>query len=809
MSAGGQGGPIEDRLAAGKAAKPAGSKNPVRALLERIGSEAGVWRAAAIRRTGQSCEAQCGGEGLRPHETDQLAAAIADMAGYYRRPVSIAALTSGIALCKGRLPIEHVEIAAQRAGLACEHGEKNLLQVASNELPLVCLMKDGGVEILWSAVHDQNGELTSVRLSVPGRADVPIDVPATEFAQAATGKIIRLKPQTPLDERVEHSVHEQERNWFFGAFRDTTHIYAEAITATVAINLLALAMPLFSMNVYDRVLPNAAEETLWALSSGVMLAVGFDFLIRTLRAHFIDAASRRADVRLSALIYSRLIGARAAGRSASAGVRANTLREFETLRDFFNSATLTAFGDLPFVFMFIAIIGIVAGPLALVVLAAIPLIVVVGWLTQRKLRRLTAASLKEAAQKNAIAVETIVGMDAIKAAGAESWAAQKWEASVAEHIRTGLKIRQTSNAGQHTINTMQTLVQVIVVVAGFYMVAGGQITMGALIASTILCGRALAPLAQAAMLLARFNQAHLAYQMLNEIVVAPQERGVGRRYLNKTTFAGEVAFEKVTFTYEEGMAPALSEFDAVIKPGEHVAMLGGIGSGKTTALKLIQGHLLPQQGRLLVDGVAVTHIEPAQLRRNVGLHLQAGTLFHGTIRENITLGFPLATDEEVISAARSAAALAWIARLPQGFDTMVGERGVGLSGGQRQSVTLARALLGRPQILLLDEPTSDMDHQTEQQFIKRLNEQLKGRTLILVTHRLSLLALTDRIIVMENGRKVEDGPKTEVLKKLKGASQRRSEAPSSSATHTTPRAQPVKVRAGALRVTRPTQGNQS
>ena len=761
------------------------SDNPVKSLVDRVRAEApglvasGRGKAANSDEAGSADEAGAASVSEPAADTnhesasDLLAQAIADVASHYGEHVAVASLTAGLALVKGRLPREHADDAAARVSLTAQALRSDPLKLNDIELPVLVFMRDGGVEILWRLTRDEKGKAIAASLSAPGLKQTPVDVPASELKAAATGDIMKLKPASGMDERGESAIPVPQGNWFLSAFRDSRHIYAEAIGATIAINVLALAMPLFSMNIYDRVLPNAAEATLWALAIGVMLAIAFDFIIRTLRAHFVDAASRRADVKLSALIYGRLLGARLSLRPSSAGVRANTMREFETLREFFNSATLTAFGDLPFLILFLVVIWIVAGPLVFVVAAAIPIVLIAGWLTQRALHKLILSSFQETAQKNAVVVETIIGMEAIKAAGAESWAAQKWERSVAEHIRTGLEIRQVSNLGQHVVQAIQTLVQVVVVIAGFYLVAAGQITMGALIAATILSGRALAPLAQAAMLLARLNQARIAYQSLSEIVAAPQERVPGAAYLSKTNFDGKVEFENVAFGYAEEAAPALAEFSTTIKPGERVAFLGGIGSGKTTALKLVQALYVPDQGRVLVDGISVSQIDPALLRRNVGLQLQGAELFHGTIRDNMTIGMPGATDRDILEAAHAAAALDWITRLPQGFDTLLRERGAGLSGGQRQSVALARALLGRPKIMLLDEPTSDMDGRTEQAVINRLKSDMKGRTLILVTHRPALLDLVDRIIVLEQGRKLEDGPKAEVLENLKAITRQR------------------------------------
>lgn len=747
--------------------------NPVKELQNRVATELPGSLPLASVEPGQTSSDDTAQAPDAANSYDPITHALADVARHHGLNVVPEALAAGLPLIDGHLPLEHAETAAQRAGLVMSIEQRPLEKINDAELPVILLTAENEAEILWKISRCNRGRPDNCSISLPGRSDQRVDLPAGEVAKAASGRVIclRLAPNT-ADTRGSEAMAPSERGWFISAFRDSRRIYSEAIAATLAVNVLALAMPLFSMNVYDRVLPNAAETTLWALALGVGIAIVFDFLIRTLRATAVDAASRRADTKLSALIYGRLLGAKLSTTPSSTGVRANTLREFETLRDFFNSATMTAFGDLPFLALFLVVLYVVAGPLVWVVIAAIPVLLGIGYLTQRALAKLIEASFKEAAQKNAVATETVSGLETIKAAGAESWAALKWEGAVAEHIRTGISIRHVSNLGQHAIHAIQTLVQVLIVVFGFYLVTAGELTMGGLIAATILSGRAIQPLSQAANLLARLNQARIAYRTLTEIVRSPQERSEGARYLAKTDIAGDIRFEGVAFAYAPMTPPAIKGLDLSLKAGEHVAIIGGIGSGKTTALKLIQGLQQPSQGRVLIDDVSVGQIEPSLMRRQVGLLLQDACLFHGTLRENIAMANPTMTDQDLIAAAKLSGALSWISRLPLGFDTAIRERGVGLSGGQRQSVVLARAVSSNPKVLLLDEPTSEMDGRTEQEVIKALKSWSKARTLVIVTHRPAVLELAERLIVMEQGVVVHDGPKSEVLAKLKALNEK-------------------------------------
>ncbi len=544
-------------------------------------------------------------------------------------------------------------------------------------------------------------------------------------------------------------------------------IYSRAILATVAINVLALAGSLVVMNVYDRVLPNQAMETLTALMIGAGLAALFEFTLRMLRGVLIDAASQETDLRMADRLFARVVGARLGSVQSSTGVRINTMREFETLREFFTSSTMTALGDLPFAALFILVIAIVAGPLVAVPLIVIPLVLLASLALHRPLARLTAQSFQDTAQKNAVLVETLVGLDTIKSLNAENWAQGLWNRSMQEHVRVGLRTRLLMALGQNFIQLVQGGATLALLTYGVILVGRGDVTGGALMASMTLMGRILSPIAQGAMIIGRLHHIKVAWTALRQMADAPQERPEGAEFVQPSSALTSFMLERVQFSYAMDAPPALNDVSLTINSGEKVAFIGGIGCGKSTILKLLLKLHEPQSGRLLCQGLALNGIDPALLRSQIGYVDQNPMLFGGTIRSNLTLHRPLTTDAEVIAACEASGALSWISRTPRGFDTRIGERGQGLSGGQRQSLALARALVGKPPTLVLDEPTSDMDGRTEIDVVKRLAETLAGRTLILVTHKPALLDLVDRLIVLDQGKIVADGPKATVMEQLR------------------------------------------
>lgn len=543
-------------------------------------------------------------------------------------------------------------------------------------------------------------------------------------------------------------------------------VYAQAVLATVAVNVLALAGSLVVMNVYDRVLPNQALETLTALVIGAGLAALFEFALKTLRAGLIDAASREIDLRLAGKLYARVIGARLTGAGGATGARINALREFETLRDFFTSSTLTALGDLPFALLFILIIAVVAGPLVWIPLALIPGLLAMQLLLQRPLSRLTAASFRDIAQKNSVLVETLVGLEAVKGLGAERWAQGLWDRAVAEHVRVGLRTRFLNALAQNGVALAQTAATLSLLVYGTILIGRGDISAGALMASMTLVGRAVAPIAQGAMMVGRLHQIRVTWQTLAQLANAPQERPAAAEWVTPARPPASISFEDVTFAYAPDAPPALKGVTFRVEAGERVGLIGAIGCGKSTALKLAMMLHRPQAGRVLVNGLAAEGVDPAWLRRHVGFLDQQPMLFSGTIRSNLLLHRPDGRDEDVLAACGTAGALGWISRLPRGFDTRLGERGAGLSAGQRQSLALARALVGGPSLLVMDEPTSDMDGRSEMEVMRSLREAIGARTLILVTHRPALLDLVERLLVFDEGRIVADGPKADVLDQL-------------------------------------------
>ena len=553
-------------------------------------------------------------------------------------------------------------------------------------------------------------------------------------------------------------------------------IYAEVLIAAFVINCFALASPLFVMNVYDRVVPNNATSTLWVLAAGVLIVFLFDFLLKSLRGYFVDSAGRIADIKLASILFEQVMGIRMAARPRSAGAFAAHLREFESLRDFFTSATLMTLVDLPFIAFFIVIVWLIGGPLAIVPTAAVP---------HRDRRRRAASSGRSTTscaapsrrrrRSTACWSRRSTASRRSRASAPRAACSAPGRASSAPPRASAHKSRLLSAITVNLAGSAANFVYVTVVIVGVYRIGDGLLTTGGLVACTILSGRAMAPLGQVASLLTRFHQSKMALETLDGVMRLPVERPADKAFVHRPDIRGAIEFKNVTFTYAGQKLPALADVSFRVAPGERVGLIGRIGSGKTTVEKLVLGLYEPDKGAVLIDGTDVRQLDPADVRRNIGCVPQDVFLFHGTMRENITMGAPFADDAAVLRAAAVAGVEDFVTRHPMGYELNVGERGEALSGGQRQAVAVARALLLDPPILVLDEPTSSMDNGAEARFMQRLGRELVGRTLILVTHRASLLALVDRIIVMDGGRIVADGPKDKVMKAL-AAGQIRGEA---------------------------------
>lgn len=698
-------------------------------------------------------------ESARTHD-DPLLQALEALTQLHGRPTSAQALAAGLPLPEGRMIPPLAPRALERAGLSARLVRRPLAQIDDLSLPCILFLKDRQCVILTAR---QGSQLTVV-MPESGRGAGTVE--RSEIERRYDGHALFARPEIGYEQRDRPIAQERKGHWFWSTLFRQWPTYSEVMIAAVLINIFALASPLFVMNVYDRVVPNNAIHTLWVLAIGALTVFTFDFLLKTLRGYFIDTAGRIADIRLASRIFEHVLGIKMAARPASAGAFANHLREFESLRDFFTSATVTTLVDLPFVFFFVAIVWLLGGPVALVPLLAVPIVIGFGLLMQVPLNRIVRRTFKEAAAKHGVLVEAINGLETIKSIGGESKLQAGWERYVSATAESGNRSRFLSAITVNVAALATQLVTVGVVVVGVYQIGDGLMTVGALVACTIIAGRAMAPLGQVAGLLTRYHQARMAFDTLDRIMQMPLERDADLRFLSRPQLDGAIELKNVTFTYPGQKLPALSDVSFRLRAGERVGLIGRIGSGKTTIEKLVLGLYEPEKGAVLIDGTDLRQLDPADLRRNVGCVAQDVFLFHGSVRENITMGAPFADDAAVLRAAEIAGVDDFVSRHPMGYDMPVGERGELLSGGQRQAIAIARALLLDPPIVVLDEPTSAMDNGAENRFKTRLAEELGSRTLLLVTHRASLLALVDRLVVMDGGRVVADGPRDDVLKAL-------------------------------------------
>ncbi|MCB4361109.1 type I secretion system permease/ATPase [Quatrionicoccus australiensis] len=693
---------------------------------------------------------------------DPLLDCLVELTRIHGRPSTRAALISGLPLEKGSLTPGLFGRAASRAGLSAKLVRRPLARIDPALLPAVLLNQNEEACVLLG--WDDSGE--NARLLFPETGQGSVQMSREVLEARYTGVAIFARPHFRFDKRTPQVGDIKLRHWFWGALAEQWPVYRDVLGAALLINVMALAMPLFSMNVYDRVVPNRAMETLWVLALGVLLLIGIDFVLRLLRGHFIDLASARIDMQLSAQIMERVLGVRMEARPAAVGAFASNLRSFETVRDFIASATVTAFIDLPFALIFIVVIAIIAWQLVLPVLLAIVMVVIYAYILQHKMHALSETTYRAGALRNATLIESLSALETIKTQGAESVMQSKWEKSVAFVSRVNNQMRFLSAAATNGASEIQQMVNIVVIIAGVYLIADGKLSMGGLIACTMLASRAVAPLGQMVGLLMQYHSAKVSLTSLDQVMNNPVERPADAAFVHRPDLKGNIEFRDVGFSYPNCSIAALKGFSCRITSGEKVVVIGRIGSGKTTLQKLILGLYQPTAGAVTIDGVDVRQLDPADLRRNIGYVSQDVTLLYGTLRDNIAIGAPYADDAAVMAAADAAGLTDFVNRHPDGFDMMIGERGDSLSGGQRQGVAIARAFLMDPPILLLDEPTSSMDFSSEQQFKQRLKEAAAHKTVIVVTHRNSLLDLATRVIVVDDGRVVADGPRDQVIQAL-------------------------------------------
>lgn len=688
-------------------------------------------------------------------EPDGLLLALAFLSRYHLQPQSIHSLTAGLPVDGSVWDPELFIRAAESAGFRAAIAQRQLEDILPETLPVVLLMQNESPIVLESLLSDQ------ATIVSPSQGYARQSLPLDQLSQRYSGSCLYCKPVKEQNTQPKH--------WFWDTIKLSRGIYLEVVLASLLINLFALVTPLFIMNVYDRVVPNYAVETLWVLASGVAIIFLFDLAMKTLRGYFIDLAGKRADILLSAQTFAKVMDIELGSRPKQIGSFANNLQDFDSFREFFTSSTLSTLIDLPFVLLFLILIYGIGGPIVLVPVIAIPIVIVFGLMIQAPLKNLIRDTFNQSAAKHALLIEALGALDAIKANRAEGQIQTRWENLNGTLARLTLKSRWLSAAVLNFSQIVSQVTTIVIVITGVYLIMSGDLSVGGLIACTILTGRCLGPMTQIAGILTRYHHSIASYKSIDQMMNLPVERPANRNFLQRDTLSGQIQFRNVTFSYPGQRVPAVEDINITIEPGEKVALVGKMGSGKSTLLKLTLGFHSPTEGALLLSDTDIHQLDPRDIRRNATYVSQDVQILSGTVRDNITLGAPMVSDEQIRHAAGLAGLLEFIQQHPDGFDMQVGEQGNALSGGQRQALCLARAMLKQAPLLLLDEPTSGMDSTAEQHFKDYLQGLNAEVTLVLVTHKSNMLSLVDRLILVNEGKVIADGPRDEVLRSLAGS----------------------------------------
>lgn len=658
--------------------------------------------------------------------------------------------------------VETMAHVAPAMGFRLEIIDRSIADVPAMLLPALVELRSGDVAVVR---HRSAGMVTCWFANA---GEIERDLPIEDLLAQATGRIGLVEPLSTrgVDARLDEFLRPPPKRWLRDVLLADKFGHGQIVLASLFGNILTFGTSLFAMQVWDRVIPAQSIPTLWVLALGVVVALLFEFVLRTARVSLADHIGKKADFAISSRFYARALDIRNDARPKSTGSFIAQLRDIEQLRELLTSTTVATLIDLPFVILFLALFAMLAGPLIFIVLAALALIIIPGLLLQYPLSRLAREGMREAAIRNAILVESVERVEEIKSLQAESRFQSLWERLTLTGAGVGIAQRSWMALYTNWTQTLQQLAYTAVLVAGAFSVLAGDMTMGALIACSILTNRAIVLFMPMGQLFARWQSAKVAIASLNDLIDKPVDHDPERGLVRRTSLQGDFRFEGVRYAYDPEGVAALEIPRLMIRPGERVALLGRIGAGKSTLLRLLSGMALPNEGKLLVDGTDIGLINPADIRRDIGYMNQNAQLFLGTVRENLLMGAPNATDEEILEVLAITGGLPLVQSQSHGLDLMLHEGGVGLSGGQRQTLLLARMLLRRTNVLLLDEPSAPMDEATERQFVDRLRQWARGRTLVVATNRAGLLDLADRVIVIDGGRIAMDGPKAEVIASL-------------------------------------------
>lgn len=702
-------------------------------------------------------------------EADHFRSCFSAVSAFLGRPGAYNVLFSGIPLNADSLELDEIRHIAERVGLEVHPFSEQDLERNRFDLPAIIFRR--GLPPIALLSEQGDGLHFETNAQPDGRFAIAREELLRQGVQRGVSFSITYRNLSE-EMQVGIAAKVERPHWLRGTVSVFWRSYLRVALAAIFINLLALTSPIFTMNVYDRILPNKAVATLWVLAIGVAMAMLFDTVLKTARAALIDYAGRQADLKISYLLFEKVLNTSLTARPMSTGEYANRVTQYEFVREFFTSNTISVLIDSLFVFIFLAVIWMLAGWIVVMPAAALALSVVIGLVAQRRIGKRVAASMNEAAQRQALLVEAISTVETIKSLQAEAYLLRKWREHSKNAANTSEKIKQLSASAANATGFVQQLVTVAIVVAGAYAFADGNMSSGAIIAAVMLSNRAVAPLGQIAMTLARLRQALLSLRVVDSIMKQPEDVPDTVGFVSRSIELGALTFRNVGFVYPGSEMPVLNGINLTIRPGERVGIIGKIGSGKTTLGRLIGRLFLPTTGEMLIDGIDVRQYHPAEVRSAVGIVSQNGDLFSGTVKDNLLMAKPSATDEEILAAARLSGIDEFVSRHPRGYDMNVGERGNNLSGGQRQAVAIARLLLTKPKIVFLDEPSGSMDLASERALIRQLKTSFaQNTTMIISTHRYSMLELVDRLIVIDQGRIVADGPKDKVIQAMQRGSQ--------------------------------------